>query len=129
MKCVISGSFRKFYKEITRLIEEFDNLGVEVLSPKKSKIINPDDEFVLLETDSRGASIKQIEEDHLKAIRNSNFLYVCNPNGYVGNSATMEIGFAIANKIPIYSLEAINDLTLSQFVVVASPEKIMELLK
>jgi len=129
MKCIISGSFRKFYNEIVKLIDEFNSLGIEVLSPKKSKIINPEEEFVVLESDSKDKNIKQLEEEHLEAIKNSNFLYICNPKKYLGNSAIMEIGFAIANKKPIFTLESIDDITLSQFVKVASPKEAINYVK
>jgi len=78
VKCTISGSFRKFYTEIVKLIDEFNSLGIEVLSPKKSKILNPEEEFVVLESDSKDKNVKQSEEKHLEAIKNSDFLYICN---------------------------------------------------
>ena len=129
MKCTISGSFRKFYTEIVKLIDEFSSLGVEILSPKKSKIINPREEFVVLESDSKTKDIKQLEESHLEAIKNSDFLYICNPKKYLGNSAIMEIGFAIANQKPIFSLEPTDDITLSQFLKTASPKEAVNYVK
>jgi len=76
MKAAISGSFRKFYKEICAAYDIFEQNGITVLSPKKSRIINPDDEFVILETDPKGIKMKQLENKHLGAIADSDFLYL-----------------------------------------------------
>jgi len=68
MKCVISGSFRKFYAQVVELINEFDQLGIEVLSPAKSEIANPGEEFVILKSDDI-KSVKDLEQKHLDAIQ------------------------------------------------------------
>src|SRR5207245_10948070 len=38
------------------------------------------------------------------------------PDGYVGQSASMEIGFAVAAGVPIFTTRAPDDLTLRQYV-------------
>jgi len=38
------------------------------------------------------------------------------PDGYVGQSASMEIGFAAAHGIPIFSTDEVFDLTLREYV-------------
>lgn len=120
MKCTISGSFRKFYKNILEAIDSFEQAGIAILSPAKSKIVNPDAKFVVFESDDAKLGIKDLEEKHFKAIENSDFLYILNPpyedNPYIGNSAVMEIGFAIARNKPIYCLNPIDDQTLNAFV-------------
>lgn len=94
-KVVISGSFKKYYSEIVSCIEEFEKHNWLVLSPKNSKIINPESDFIILESDSN-QSIKQIEDKHLDAIRDADILYVVNPEGYIGVSASFEIGWALS---------------------------------
>ena len=69
MYCSISGSFRKFYKEICQTHDIFEENGITVLSPKKSRIMNPDEKFIRLETDSPNKEIIEIENDHLGAIK------------------------------------------------------------
>lgn len=93
----------------------FDFLLALPVSERKflSKIINPEEQFIVLESDSKDKNIKQLEEEHLEAIKNSDFLYICNPQKYLGNSTIIEIGFAVANKKPIFSSEPIDDITLS----------------
>jgi nucleoside 2-deoxyribosyltransferase len=123
MKCVISGSFRKFYKEIVWVIEEFEKCGIEVISPKKSKILNAKDGFVFLATDETN-DIKMLEEKHLQEIEKSDFLYIYNPVGYIGKSVAFELGWAVALKKPIYSQEKPDDVVLAQFTEVKSIREI-----
>ncbi len=122
MKCCISGSFKKFYKEIVEAIDAFEAEGVTVLSPKKSRIVNPGEEFTFLESDGK-ATIFEIEEKHLNAIRNSDFLYVVNPRSYVGERVAQEIFYARALKKPIYSQETVKIEIVKDFVTATIPPK------
>jgi len=122
MKTTISGSFRKHLKEITQVIEEFEKYEVKVLSPAHTSPKNPGDEFVLFDGETT-EDPKELEELHLKGIKNSDFLYVVNPGGYIGNSATMEIGYALALNIPIYALEEPEEFILKLFVKKLSPKE------
>jgi NTP pyrophosphatase (non-canonical NTP hydrolase) len=120
----ISGSFRKFYPEITNAIDVFSEREIEVLSPAKSKIVDPSAEFVIFESDET-TDVKELEDKHLDAISNSDALYVINPGGYVGNSAILEIGYAIALGIPIYTSGPIEDQTLAAYIDgITGPEEI-----
>ena len=114
IKTVISGSFRKHYHEIKEMIDQFGRLGIEVLSPKKSNIVNPDDDFVILESDESD-NIFFIENEHLSAIKKSDFLYVVNPGGYIGLTVALEMGYACANNKKIYCLCEPNDILLKEF--------------
>jgi acetyltransferase-like isoleucine patch superfamily enzyme len=114
IKTVISGSFRKYYQEIKEAIEQFENLGIDVLSPKKSIIINPDNDFALLESDESD-NIYYIENKHLSAIIEASFLYVVNPNGYIGLTVAFEMGWAYANNCTIYCMHEPNDILLKEF--------------
>jgi hypothetical protein len=115
IKCAISGSFRKSYEEILTTIEIFENNGIQVLSPKKSIVVDQKDGFVFLQSDAT-RSVRKLEDRHLKAIKNSHFLYVCNPNGYLGHAVIFEMGYAHRNKTSIFSLESVNDVTLKEYV-------------
>ncbi len=110
--------------QITKVIAEFEENGVEVLSPKHRAPKNPGDEFVLFEGETT-TDPKQLEELHLKAIENSDFLFVVDPEGYVGNSAVMEVGYAKALGKPIYSLEEPSEFILKLFVQQKNPRAIM----
>lgn len=129
LKCTISGSFRRFYKEICETRRVFEKNGIIVLSPAVSKIINPDEDFPLLETDKKDSTKKEIEDMHLKAIEESDFLYVVCPDGYIGNSTRFEIGYAHGKGIPIYSSNLPKDILLRDYVKRTLPEELCNLLK
>jgi NTP pyrophosphatase (non-canonical NTP hydrolase) len=121
---VVSGSFRKHFEGISRVIKEFENLGIQVLSPKPSKIMNPEHEFVILETDNTDDQ-KTLEQRHLEAIEKADALYLYNLDGYIGASTTLELGWAIALGKPIYSKEQSKDFTLKFFSgKIATPNEI-----
>lgn len=120
----ISGSFNKYLNQIRQKILEFEREGIEVLSPKLSRPISNKSGFIILESDE--GSPREIELKHLKAISRSDFLYIVNPDGYIGKSVALEIGYALSKNIPIYSLEKPNDYVLSFFV---KPEKSVRTIK
>lgn len=117
LKCVVSGSFSKFKPEIDRAIDEFTDLKVIILAPNKGWLLIPPTRNYSKEKNSfrplpseRGMDIKQIEDGFLSAIKDSDFVYVINPDGYIGNVVSFELGFAMALDIPIYSQFPISSL-------------------
>ncbi len=124
LSVVISGSFRKHLEGINATGKAFADIGVEVLSPKLSNVINPGHEFALLESDDTHDP-KTLEQRHLDAITNADALYVFDPEGYVGLSATLEIGWALALGKPIFCKEVAQDFTLKLFCSeVATPAQV-----
>jgi NTP pyrophosphatase (non-canonical NTP hydrolase) len=121
ISATISGSFSKHLNEIHEKIREFREAGIEVLSPEISHPIPSRDSFVMLETDH--GSPKEIEMKHLDAISRSDFLYVVNPEGYIGKSAALEIGFAVSRNTPVYSSHKPEDIVLSFLVRSEKPIK------
>jgi len=110
----ISGSFKRDLAEIQERIHQFQRKGVNVLSPKPSKAVSLEGEFVRLQEDK--GTPGEIESRHLEAISRSDFLYVVNPRGYIGRSVALEIGYALSRSIPVYSLEEPEDVAFSPFV-------------
>ncbi|ACY14224.1 MazG nucleotide pyrophosphohydrolase domain-containing protein [Haliangium ochraceum] len=120
----ICGSFRKHFEGILAVIEEFESHGIKVLSPKASPIVNPGEEFAVLRADG-DADPKTLEQRHLDAISASDAVYFYNPDGYLGASATMELGFALAQDKPVYAKERPTDFTLKLFAEqVATPAEV-----
>jgi hypothetical protein len=64
----------------------------------------------------RVRSVRLVQDRHLESIRAADFLWLVCPDGYVGQSASMEVGFAAALGVPIFSTHAPSDLTLRQYV-------------
>jgi hypothetical protein len=119
LKCVVSGSFRKHYSQVTAVVLVLARQGIQVLSPKVSRIVNPGEAFAILETDLLGIKepvIRHIEGKVLEHIRNCDLLYVCNPEGYLGPSTIMEIGFALALGKRILVLEEPEESIVLEFV-------------
>lgn len=114
LSIVISGSFRKYYDDIREAIKRFESLGIRVLSPEHSEVVNPGDEFVLLGTDETECP-ETIEREHLHAILRADALYVYNADGYIGPSSAMEVGWALAAGKPVYTKEPCADAALRYF--------------
>lgn len=89
----ISGSFRKHLDYILKIKEQLEKTGTKVLSPRFTEPNNPGEKFVVF-TGEEGLSPLELERHHLKSISESDALIVCDPEGYVGASALIEIGFA-----------------------------------
>jgi nucleoside 2-deoxyribosyltransferase len=89
--------------------------GVDVLSPSDPRVVDHLGEFLFVASDKL-RSIKLVQNRHFEAIRNSDFLWVCCPDGYTGSSTAAEIGFAYASGIPVFSDFAPSDVTLQHYV-------------
>lgn len=114
INCTILGSFR--FKEIidaTRI--ELEQLGVRVLAPEIGMVFTPPIRrhirfpatFNPLNGE-RGMPIKTVEDQFLGYIARSDFVYLVNFGGYVGDVVSLETGFAIASNVPIYSREKVD---------------------
>lgn len=128
-QCLIIGSFRKHYKEILKVIDIFCSAGITVLSPKKSFVINPEDEFVLFDYDPQNKSKREIEDAVLEKIRNVDFVYLANFNGYVGLSASFEVGYCHAHGIKVFALEPSEELCAEYIDDIKTPEEVIQLIK
>lgn len=124
LNIVISGSFRRYFDGISEAVRTFETLGIDVLSPRASKVINPGEEFAVLETDDTDDP-KTLEQRHLDAIAAADALYLYDPDGYIGDSSKMELGWAIALGKPVFCKELVADSTLKFFCgTVATPEEV-----
>ena len=115
LRAAVSGSFKRHLAAIQGDVERLTAKGVEVLSPADPRIVDRFGDFVFVSSDIR-RSIKGVQNRHLAAIHDCDFLWLVCPDGYVGQSAAMELGFAVANAIPVYSDVAPLDWTLRQYV-------------
>jgi len=128
-RCVIIGSFRKHYDQIVNVIEDFNAAEIEVLSPKKAKILNPTDEFVIFDYDPEGLSEKELEDLVLKKMHGSDFVYLVNPEGYIGRSAAFEMGYCAARGFKIFAMEDSTELCMKYTHGVKSPKEVIQYLK
>jgi NTP pyrophosphatase (non-canonical NTP hydrolase) len=122
---VISGTYRKDHEGLRRAYEELQGLGCKVLSPTSVDIVREVDGFVFMQGEEHSLP-ENLELRHLNAIQEAQFVWLHAPEGYVGVSAALEVGFARAIGIPVYSRTHVSDPILATFVVqVGSPRDVM----
>lgn len=112
MQCSIIGSFRKYYEDIVEIIDLFEDIGISILSPKKSYVTDPDREFVFLESDDLNYTPVEIQLIAFNRILRSNFVYVYCPHGYIGRTTAYEIGRVVERQIPIFFSDMPKDLPI-----------------
>src|ERR1700686_4162645 len=99
LRAAVSGSFHRHMEAITRAVHELAALSVRVLSPADPRIVAAQGEFLFVASD-RIRSVRLVQDRHLESIRAADFLWLVCPDGYVGSSASMEIGYAAAAAVP-----------------------------
>ena len=115
LSATVSGSFHRHMEVITAAVHELASLSIRVLSPADPRVVARQGEFLFVASD-RIRSVRLVQDRHLESIRAADFLWLVCPDGYVGQSASMEVGFAAAIGVPIFSTHAPSDLTLRQYV-------------
>ena len=123
-RAVLSGTFRKDLPGLRQAFEELRDLGCDILSPKRVDVAREEDGFIYM-VGEETSTPRVIESRHLEAIEQADFLWLHVPGGYVGLSASLEIGFAKASAIPVFAKELPADPVIADFVhVVSSPREI-----
>ena len=117
LTAAVSGSFHRHMEAITSAVRELATLSVRVLSPADPRVVASQGEFLFVASD-RVRSVRLVQDRHLESIRAANFLWLVCPDGYVGQSASMEVGFAAAAGVPIFATHAPYDLTLREYVTI-----------
>ena len=114
-RAVLCGSYTRDREGLFRAYDELVVTGCQVLSPQRMQFDNAP--FVR-DAAEQGISSQEIEDRHLSAICKADLVMVHAPDGYVGLSAAMEIGFATAQKCPVFSRTAPQDIALRGLVKV-----------
>jgi len=117
LKAAVSGSFHRHLTAITSAVQELAALSVRVLSPADPRIVAHQGEFLFVASD-RVRSVRLVQDRHLDSIRAADFVWLVCPDGYVGQSASMEVGFAAAAGVPVFATRAPSDLTLREYVTI-----------
>jgi NTP pyrophosphatase (non-canonical NTP hydrolase) len=112
---VLSGSFRRDVEGLRLVHQELQDLGCVILSPRNVQPATEVDGFVFMKGEETEAP-NRIELRHLEAIERAGFMWLHAPEGYVGLSASLEVGFAHAQGVPVFSRDSVSDPTLSCFV-------------
>jgi hypothetical protein len=117
LKAAVSGSFHRHMEAISAAVQELTSRSIRVLSPANPRVVAAQGEFLFVASD-RVRSVRLVQDRHLESIRAADFLWLVCPDGYVGQSASMEVGFAAAARVPIFSTRAPVDLTLREYVII-----------
>lgn len=101
VRCVLSGSFRRSTEELEREYQELALAGCQILSPHRLDFVDVNTDFVK-DAAEETLSVQEIEQHHLLALRQADFVWLHCPAGYVGPSAAFELGYALAHGKPVF---------------------------
>ncbi len=128
-RCVIHGSFSKYFAEIRRAAEIFTAAGIEVLAPQQNELAAQQDGFALFENEigQDPRFIELLYLNNLKYLGENGFSYFVNPGGYLGKSASYELGIAqITNTRCFFSHKLLDHPAYVHSKSILSPEALAE---
>lgn len=105
MKSVAICGSRRYKKEIREFATRLKKAGVIVYEP----ILNDDPKINRLPKHFKMFSFLGLTHHQLSFIRKADVVYFYNKNGYLGNSSTLELGFAEALGKHVYALSEDKD--------------------
>lgn len=111
-KISIIGSYRRNIDIMTNIKEKLNSFDVSVVLPISGNVIDRNEKFVRLEENNTSLDDFAIQNDAIKAILESDAIYVVCHNGYIGNTTCYEIGWIASNKKPIAFSEMPIDLPI-----------------
>lgn len=104
MRSVVICGSKRYRVEIAQFADALEKLGAVVFRPNFDEPLQED------ETVGTAHHTKMIFKgltlEHFDFIRKADVCFIFNKDGYVGNSVTLELGFAQALSRAIYALEA-----------------------
>ncbi|HEY8886340.1 MAG TPA: hypothetical protein VIM31_02445 [Candidatus Microsaccharimonas sp.] len=115
LRVTLSGSFHRDPEGLDRSYRELARNQCQILSPR-SLTFQDDGALFVKHALEAEESAGTIQRHHLQAIALSDFLWLHAPEGYIGTSAAMEIGYAYRNGTPIFSNQVPVDEMLKHFV-------------
>jgi len=109
MKIVLGCSMK--YRDLVReTISKLESLGLEPIFPNLNYSTDNKDDANTIEEK------KRLAIEHYEAIDRADVVYLITPQGYMGTSCKLELGYAIAKGKPIYFSEPTNDISLDCYV-------------
>lgn len=110
-KTVISGSYRKHLGVMREVKEFLEQRNIEVLAPVSFGVVNPGEEFIILDEDPTHDA-RLLQDSIFAKMRMSAFHIVANQDGYLGKAALIELGYAVALGLHVLTLEPVEDPNL-----------------
>ena len=106
MKTVVLCGSGRFKKEMRAFAKKLKEKGVTVYEPYLHR---GSSQWKELSDAYKRYILLGLTHDHFYKIKKADIVYVYNKGGYIGNSTTLEIGYAVACDKPIYSFEKDKD--------------------
>lgn len=115
------GTFRRNKEDLRKIFSDLSE-GFDLICPLSIDFVDDEATFVKAEHEIED-STSVIERRVLDAIRKSDFVWLFAPQGYVGLSASFEIGFAHSLGVPVFSDTAVQDEMLQTMItgVITNP--------
>jgi nucleoside 2-deoxyribosyltransferase len=107
-KIVISSSM-KFRSLVKEVMKELEKLGYQPLFPNLD--YSSENRNVVLTIEEKN----KLAWGHYRAIEEADAAYFILPDGYMGTSCKVELGYALALKKPIYFSEPTGDIGLDGY--------------
>ncbi len=129
MKSIVICGSRRFKPEMREFAKKLKEFGVVVFEPY---LHSGQEEWERLSDDYKKFILLGLTHDHFYKIQMADVVFVYNKDGYIGNSTTLEVGYAVAVGKPIYALAA-DDKELCRHVlfreIISLPEEMVKRLK
>lgn len=89
----------------------FASAGIEVVSPKKAELVSVENGFTFLEGEENQDPrlIELLYLHNLRKLGNNGFSYFVNPDGYIGKSASYELGIAQVSNTRCFFFHELDD--------------------
>jgi len=108
-KKIVIGSSMRFRNIIKATMKKLEELGHIPLFP------NLDNSSENRDIASTKEEKSKLAWDHYKAVEEADAVYFILPDGYMGTSCKIELGYALALKKPIYFSELTGDIGLDSY--------------
>jgi NTP pyrophosphatase (non-canonical NTP hydrolase) len=126
---VLSGTFRKDLPALKQEFQELQDAGFRIVSPTSVEVASEEQGFVYMQGEATQTP-ESIELRHLEAINRAQGVWLHAPDGYVGPSAALEVGFARSAGVPVFTRAPIRDQVLQALVTkVNSPVEVTNLIR
>lgn len=128
MKSIVFCGSTRFKEEMREFMKKLKEKGVVVFEP----FLYNDPGVFEMDGMRKKLIFLGLTWHHFEYIRKADVVFMFNKDGYMGNSTTLELGFASALGKPIYALEKdkeelARDVLIDEYI--GSAEKLLEKLK
>lgn len=138
MKSVVICGSQRYKENIERFAKRLRKLGVPVVFEpnfeRQRKKMLKKKERERLKSESYRIRVPGMVYAHLSRIELADVCFIFNPDGYIGNNTTLEMGFARGQKKIIYALEPekpakdggeiCRDILITE--IISTPEELMK---